>query len=88
MKDKICFKIYAYETVEIQGKKGVPNKEEILNKHVKFDINSNNNKEQDKKEEKNGKSGKSMVRFKTSTNLRKTLTKSVQNTKDKDCIII
>lgn len=87
MKDKICFKVYAYETVEIQGKKGIPNKEDILNNHVKFDINTKNNQ----KEEKKGKTGKSMVRFKTSTDLRKTLTikssKNMQNIKDKDCII-
>ena len=87
MKDKICFKVYAYESVEIQGKKGIPNKEDILNNHVKFDINTKNNQ----KEEKKGKTGKSMVRFKTSTDLRKTLTikssKNMQNIKDKDCII-
>lgn len=37
MEDKMCFKVYAYETVEIKEKTGVPNREEILKSHVHFD---------------------------------------------------
>ena len=34
LKDKICFKIYAIENTVKKGKKGIPNKEEILRSHV------------------------------------------------------
>ena len=92
LKDKICFKIYAYETVEIQGKKGIPNKEEIKNSHIKFDINMNiDNIEKNKNGDKKKKIGKTMTRFNTSGILRKTMTtkssKNIKNIKDKDCLI-
>ena len=95
LKDKICFKIYAYETVEIQGKKGIPNKEEIKNSHIKFDINMNiDNIEKSKNGDKKKKIGKTMTRFNTSGILRKKTmtTKSSKNLKnikdkDKDCLI-
>ena len=94
LKDKICFKIYAYETVEIQGKKGIPNKEEIKNSHIKFDINMNiDNIEKNKNGDKKKKIGKTMTRFNTSGILRKTITtkssKNLKNIKDKDkdCLI-
>ena len=95
LKDKICFKIYAYETVEIQGKKGIPNKEEIKNSHIKFDINTNiDNIEKNKNGDKKKKIGKTMTRFNTSGILRKKTmtTKSSKNLKnikdkDKDCLI-
>ena len=94
LKDKICFKIYAYETVEIQGKKGIPNKEEIKNSHIKFDININiDNIEKNKNGDKKKKIGKTMTRFNTSGILRKTMTtkssKNLKNIKDKDkdCLI-
>ena len=94
LKDKICFKIYAYETVEIQGKKGIPNKEEIKNIHIKFDINMNiDNIEKNKNGDKKKKIGKTMTRFNTSGILRKTMTtkssKNLKNIKDKDkdCLI-
>ena len=94
LKDKICFKIYAYETVEIQGKKGIPNKEEIKNSHIKFDINTNiDNIEKNKNGDKKKKIGKTMTRFNTSGILRKTMTtkssKNLKNIKDKDkdCLI-
>ena len=85
-KDKICFKIYSYETVEIKGKKGIPNKEE-LNNRVTFNINSVEDK--NKKQENKGRN-RAMTRFNTSGNLRKTMTKSSKNLKsmkDKDCTI-
>ena len=85
MKDKICFKIYAYETVEIQGKKGIPNKEEIKNSHIKFDINMNiDNIEKNKNGDKKKKIGKTMTRFNTSGILRKKTmtTKSSKNLKN------
>ena len=85
-KDKICFKIYSYETVEIKGKKGIPNKEE-LNNRVTFNINSAEDK--NKKQENKGRN-RAMTRFNTSGNLRKTMTKSSKNLKsmkDKDCTI-
>ena len=85
-KDKICFKIYSYETVEIRGKKGIPNKEE-LNNRVTFNINSVEDK--NKKQENKGRN-RAMTRFNTSGNLRKTMTKSSKNLKsmkDKDCTI-
>ena len=95
LKDKICFKIYAYETVEIQGKKGIPNKEEIKNSHIKFDINMNiDNIEKNKNGDKKKKIGKTMTGFNTSGILRKKTmtTKSSKNLKnikdkDKDCLI-
>ena len=90
MKDKICFKIYAYETVEIKEKLGVPNKDEIINSHVKFDISSNDDKNKNNKGEIKNKLTRSMTRFNTSGNLRKTMTKSsksIKTIKDKDCLI-
>ena len=92
LKDKICFKIYAYETVEIKEKKGIPNKEEITKNHIKFNLNTKINEENKKNnEEKKSKMKKSMTRFNTSGNLRKTLTtkssKNIKTLKDKDCFI-
>ena len=88
MKDKICFKIYAYETVEIKERKGIPNKDEILNTHVNFRIDGNNDTKNKKTEKSNRK--RAMTKFNTSGNLRKTMTKStknIPNLKDKDCLI-
>jgi len=92
LKDKICFKIYAYETVEIKEKKGIPNKDEIANNHIKFNLNVKINEEnKNNNEEKKNKTKKSMMRFNTSGNLRKTMTtkssKTLKTIKDKDCLI-
>ena len=90
LKDKICFKVYAYEIVEIKEKLGVPNKDEIINSHVKFDISSNDDKNKNNKGEIKNKLTRSMTRFNTSGNLRKTMTKSsksIKTIKDKDCLI-
>ena len=87
--NKICFKVYAYETVEIRGKKGLPNKEEIQNTQVKFDIGQKNDDEiinKDKKEKRE----KAMKKYNTSGNLRKTMTtssKTMKDLKNKDCLI-
>ena len=92
LSDKICFKIYAYETVEIKEKKGIPNKEEILNTHVSFIVEGNkdnNNNINNKKGEKTNRK-RAMTKYNTSGNLRKTMTKSSKNIKqikDKDCLI-
>ena len=86
--NKICFKVYAYETVEIREKKGIPSREEIQKSIVQFDINQKN--EDDKNEDKKEKRSKVMKKFNTSGNLRKTLTrtsKTIKNLKDKDCLI-
>ena len=92
LKDKICFKVYAYETVEIKEKKGIPNKDEIANNHIKFNLNVKINEEnKNNNEEKKNKNKKSMMRFNTSGNLRKTMTtkssKTLKTIKDKDCLI-
>ena len=42
LKDKICFKIYAIERTDKKEKKGVPNREEILKNHIKFQENEKN----------------------------------------------
>ena len=89
MKDKICFKIYAYETVEIKERKGIPNKDEILNTHVNFRIDGNNVTTKNKKTEKSNRKS-AMTKFNTSGNLRKTMTKStksIPHLKNKDCLI-
>jgi hypothetical protein len=86
--NKICFKVYAYETVEIREKKGIPSREEIQKSIVQFDINQKN--EDDKNEDKKEKRSKVKKKFNTSGNLRKTLTrtsKTIKNLKDKDCLI-
>ena len=87
-KDKICFKIYGYETVEIKGKNDPPNKEDIkkVNKHVGFDIDFKSEKKSKKKPlgQTRSNTDKKFLRnstYKTS----KTLTKFKD--KDKDCII-
>ena len=89
MKDKICFKIYAYETVEIKGSKGVPNKEEILNRNnqgVHFNVGVTS-------EKKSKKIPLAKTRFNTDkTLLRKSTFKSSKTItgfkdKDKDCLI-
>ena len=92
LKDKICFKVYAYETVEIKEKKGIPNKDEIANNHIKFNLNVKINEEnKNNNEEKKNKNKKSMMRFNTSGNLRTTMTtkssKTLKTIKDKDCLI-
>ena len=87
-KDKICFKIYGYETVEIKGKNDPPNKEDIkkVNKHVGFDIDFKSEKKSKKKPlgQTRSNTDKKFLRnstYKTS----KTITKFKD--KDKDCII-
>ena len=89
MTNKICFKVYAYETVEIIGKKGLPNKEEIQNTQVKFDSGQKNDDETISKD-KNEKREKAMKKYNTSGNLRKTMTtnsKTMKDLKNKDCLI-
>ncbi len=89
MTNKICFKVYAYETVEIRGKKGLPNKEEIQNTQVKFDIGQKNDDEIINKD-KEEKREKAMKKYNTSGNLRKTMTtssKTMKDLKNKDCLI-
>ena len=87
MKDKICFKIYAYETVEIKGSKGVPNKEEILNRNqgVHFNVGVTS-------EKKSKKIPLAKTRFNIDKTLRKSTFKSSKTItgfkdKDKDCLI-
>ena len=83
MEDKMCFKIYAYETVEIKEKTGVPNREEILKSHVHFD-------------EGDDKSSKHVPLANTRSNTEKNLrnnqsksksSKNLINLNDKDCLI-
>ena len=45
LKDKICFKIYAIENTVKKGKKGVPNKEEILRSQVHSEEKKKKNEE-------------------------------------------
>ena len=45
MKDKICFKIYAIENTFKKGKKGVPNKEEILRNYEHSEEKTKKNEE-------------------------------------------
>ena len=93
-KDKICFKIYAYETVEIKEKLGVPNKEEIIknNINVQFleEVNKDNNKDNNKdsnkdSNNKNNTDKKSKhvplakTRYNTAKTLRNTVYKSSKN---------
>ena len=88
MLDKLYFKIYAYETVEIKEIKEITNKDEILNNHVNFKIDENNDIKNKKSEKSNRK--RAMTKYNTSGNLRKTMTKStknIPNLKDKDCLI-
>ena len=85
-KDKICFKIYAYETVEIKGKGGVPNRDEILknNKHVEFDI------EIKSEATKSKRVPLGQQRSNTSKSLKKSgfqSSKTFTDLKDKDCSI-
>ena len=71
LKDKICFKIYAYEEIPKKGKKGIPNREEILwGDSNETDDNINISKESNRK--------KTMTRFKTTGNI---LKKSADNKK-------
>ena len=44
LRDKICFKIYAYEEIEIKQKNGIPNRNEIILSHQNND-NENINQE-------------------------------------------
>ena len=83
MEDKMCFKVYAYETVEIKEKTGVPNREEILKSHVHFD-------------EGDDKSSKHVPLANTRSNTEKNLrnnqsksksSKNLINLNDKDCLI-
>ena len=94
LKDKICFKIYAYEEIQKKGKKGIPNRDEILKSHISFEENIIAIDTKSRK--------KTMTRFKTTGNLRKDANKSSDNNeenkdkdkddkdkddKDKDCLI-
>ena len=81
MEDKMCFKVYAYETVDIKEKTGVPNREEILKSHVHFD-------EGDDKKSKHVPLAQ--TRANTEKNLRNNHSKSSKNLinlNDKDCLI-
>ena len=92
LRDKVCFKIYAYETVEKKGKLGLPNRDEIIINQVQFKINDSNNNSK-KNKEKTNRLKRSMTRANTSGNLKKSMTKSTKNIKvlkdlkDKDCLI-
>ena len=97
LKDKICFKIYAYEKIQKRERKGKPNKAEILknvvgfveneNEKKKEDVNTNNIKKKDR--------AKTMARFKTTGNVRKENannkhsggSSNPNNKDDKDCLI-
>ena len=86
-KDKICFKIYGYEKVEIKGKKDPPNRDNIkkVNNNVDFDIEF-------KSEKKNKKVPLAKTRFNTDkkfrgSNYKATKTLSTFADKDKDCFI-
>ena len=89
LKDKICFKIYAYEEIQKKGKKGVPNRDEILKSQVKFENNeadnANNTDNAPPQEEK--KRTKTMTRFKTTGDVRKGAKSSKNLGENKDCII-
>ena len=81
MEDKMCFKVYAYETVDVKEKTGVPNREEILKSHVHFD-------EGDDKKSKHVPLAQ--TRANTEKNLRNNQSKSSKNLinlNDKDCLI-
>ena len=93
MKDKICFKIYAIEEITKKGKKGIPNREEILRGQVNFEDNTNNAKDKKTNNDNNKDNRnrtKTMMRFKTTGNVRKS-GKANNNIggkdKDKDCLI-
>ena len=92
LRDKVCFKIYAYETVEKKGKLGLANRDEIIINQVQFKINDSNNNSK-KNKEKTNRLKRSMTRANTSGNLKKSMTKSTKNIKvlkdlkDKDCLI-
>ena len=78
-KDKICFKIYAYEEIPKKERKGIPNREEILRTHSnieEFNVNDNQLKKS------------SLTKTKTVNFLRK-YDKDGKNglDKDKDCSI-
>ena len=93
LKDKICFKIYAYEEIEKKGKKGVPNRDEILRKNLHFEENDDNSAS--KAGDNNSKPKTRMTRFKTVGNLKKNNKSSndkkdgnkTSGTNDKDCLI-
>ena len=96
MKDKICFKIYAYEEIEKKGKKGIPNRDEILRSHVNFEENEKDNNATGGDNKSPKKPTNRMTRFKTVGNLRKDKSSnnnekpnktSSNNDKDKDCLI-
>ena len=89
LKDKICFKIYAYENVEILGKNEIPNKDDIIKKNLNVRFNE---AEGDKKDNKKKKVPLAQSRFNTVKNIRNTVYKSSKtilnlNDKDKDCVI-
>ena len=93
LKDKICFKIYAYETVEIKERTGVPNKEEILKKNITVHFNEgiNNNENNDnedikddikndnKSEKKSKRVPLAKTRFNTAKHFRNSVYKSTKN---------
>ena len=78
LKDKICFKIYAYEEVQKKEKKGVPNRDEILKSHTSF---AADNDPETTAPPVQKKRAKTMAKFKTTTNVRKDARSS------KDCTI-
>ena len=91
LKDKICFKIYAYEEIDKREKKGTPNRDEILKSHVNFGFTENDNNKDNASTQDNKKGKKALTRFKTSGNVRKdpksTKNESDIKDKDKDCSI-
>jgi len=86
LKDKICFKIYAYEEIEKREKKGTPNRDEILKSHVTFGDTENDNDKDNVSTQDNKKGKKTLSRFKTTGNVRKESksTKNISDIKDKD----
>ena len=78
LKDKICFKIYAYEEVQKKGKKGVPNRDEILKSQTSFAVDNDPETSAPPVQKKRAKT---MAKFKTTTNVRKDARAS------KDCTI-
>jgi hypothetical protein len=88
LKDKICFKIYAYEEIQKKGKKGVPNRDEILRAQGKLEENEEDKADAgDNAPPEEKKRAKTMTRFKTTGNVRKGDKSSKNAGENKDCVI-
>ena len=85
LKDKICFKIYAYEEIEKKGKKEKPNREDLI-REIANEKDNEEDKDKISSDNKETKR-KSMVKSNTVSNLKKDKQPpNVKNedTKDKD----